>query len=143
MNKNCFGKRLHYLLVMMLSIFSLIAGAQGYNTTDWRFSNPQKFGFTVFDLDFVDNNNVIAVGSEGGIARSTDGGATWTYGVFTYNTPTGYLSFSVPGCTLCNSAGGLCSGCYRGIQYISLSGGSHGKNNGWRRHLDKCPQSII
>ena len=92
MNKNCFGKRLHYLLVMMLSIFSLIAGAQGYNTTDWRFSNPQKFGFTVFDLDFVDNNNVIAVGSEGGIARSTDGGATWTYGVFTYNTPTGYLS---------------------------------------------------
>ena len=92
MNKSCFGKKQTYLLVMLLTVISLIAGAQGYNTRDWRFSNPQKFGFTVYDLDFVDNNNVIAVGAEGGIARSTDGGANWTYGVFTYTTPTGYLN---------------------------------------------------
>lgn len=92
MNKSCFGKKQNYLLVMLLSVISLVASAQGYNTRDWRFSNPQKFGFTVLDLDFVDNNNVIAVGAEGGIARSTDGGATWTYGVFTYTTPSGFLS---------------------------------------------------
>jgi gliding motility-associated-like protein len=46
-------------------------------------------GFTFFDVDFVDNNQVLAVGSEGGIARSTDGGKTWNYGVFTYQTSAG------------------------------------------------------
>ncbi len=93
MNKSCFGKMHHHLLVILLSFFSLFVVAQGqYNTTNWRYSNPQKFGFTVYDVDFADNNNVIAVGSDGGIAKSTDGGSTWTYGVFTYTTPTGYLS---------------------------------------------------
>jgi len=30
------------------------------------------------DVDFFDNNNVIAVGSDGGIAKSRDGGTNWT-----------------------------------------------------------------
>jgi gliding motility-associated-like protein len=61
------------------------ASAQGqYNTTNWKFSNPKQFGFTIFDIDFFDNTNVIAVGGDGGIAKSADGGANWTYGPFTY-----------------------------------------------------------
>ena len=60
-----------------------------YNTKDWRFSNPKPFGFTVSDVDFFDDNLVIAVGDQGGIARSTNGGTTWTYGIFTFPTAAG------------------------------------------------------
>lgn len=61
------------------------AKAQGeYNTVNWRFSNPKPFGFTVFDVDHFDNSNIIAVGADGGIAKSVDGGTNWTYGPFTY-----------------------------------------------------------
>lgn len=93
MNKNCLGK-LHYCLAIILFYFiSTSTRAQGYNTTDWKFSNPKQFGFTVLDVDYFDNNNVIAVGSDGGIARSTDGGSNWTYGPFTFINPaTGFLT---------------------------------------------------
>jgi gliding motility-associated-like protein len=77
----------------MASFFSLNAFAQGsYNTRDWRFSNPVPLGFTVLDVDYIDDNAVIAVGENGGIARSADGGRTWTYGIFTYNTPASLLT---------------------------------------------------
>jgi gliding motility-associated-like protein len=85
MNKRCFGK-LHYtILSIVLMLSSVLLQAQSnYNTTNWRFSNPRQFGFTVFDVDFFDNNVAVAVGSDGGIARTTDGGINWTYGPFTY-----------------------------------------------------------
>jgi gliding motility-associated-like protein len=85
---------LHYFLLISTFFFALTdLNAQGsYNTTDWRFSNPRPFGFTVLDVEFGDNNKVIAVGTDGGIARSTDGGATWTYGAFTFTGPTGVLA---------------------------------------------------
>ncbi len=92
MNKNCLGKPQHWLLLLLLSFSSILSIAQGYNTTNWRFSNPRQFGFTVTDVDFVDDNNVIAVGTDGGIAKSTDAGATWTYGAFTYISPAGYIT---------------------------------------------------
>ena len=44
------------------------------------------------DVDYFDNNNVIAVGSDGGIAKSTDGGTNWTYGPFTYTRPDGLVT---------------------------------------------------
>ncbi|MEO7308810.1 MAG: gliding motility-associated C-terminal domain-containing protein [Chitinophagaceae bacterium] len=90
MNKNCLGK-FHYWLLLMCTMLSFAhVNAQGYNTTNWRYSNPKQFGFTVFDVDYFDNNNVIAVGSDGGIAKSTDGGTNWTYGVFTFIDPKGF-----------------------------------------------------
>ena len=83
LRKICFFLAL--ILVTGGSVFS-----QGYNTTNWKFSNPKQFGFTVLDVDYFDNNNAIAVGSNGGIAKTTDGGLNWTYGVFTYINPTGF-----------------------------------------------------
>lgn len=85
--RKCFTpQRFSLLLTMIFIMFaSLHTQAQGqYNTTNWKFSNPKQFGFTVFDVDFFDNNNVIAVGGDGGIAKSVDAGANWTYGPFTY-----------------------------------------------------------
>jgi gliding motility-associated-like protein len=57
--------------------------AQGFDTTKWRFSNPKPIGFYITDVQFADNNNAVAVGSDG-IAFSRDGGSSWTYGAFTY-----------------------------------------------------------
>ena len=83
--------RLSFAFLLLLFI-SINGNAQSkFDTTNWRFSNPKQFGFTVMDLDFVDDNNVIAVGTDGGIAKSRDGGATWTYGVFTYVNANGLL----------------------------------------------------
>lgn len=94
MNKHCNWKMFNYLLVVLLSFSSISSFAQTgkYNSTDWKFSNPQQFGFTILDVDFFDNNTAIAVGSDGGIARTTDGGTNWTYGVFTYTHPTGLIA---------------------------------------------------
>jgi gliding motility-associated-like protein len=92
MNKHCFRKIQYCLLLILLSCSSKLSFGQGsYNTTNWRFSNPKPFGITVLDVDFFDNNNVIAVGSDGGLAKSTDGGATWTYGPFTFFNAAGQI----------------------------------------------------
>lgn len=88
MSKHSIRKLLCFLIILLFST-SLTWGQGVYNTSTWKFSNPKQFGFTVFDVDYFDNNNVIAVGSDGGIAKSTDGGKNWTYGVFTYPTAAG------------------------------------------------------
>ncbi len=88
MNKH-YLQRIYCFLVLMI-LATGAAFAQGYNTTNWKFSNPKQFGFTVLDVDYFDNNNAIAVGSNGGIAKTTDGGLNWTYGVFTYINPASF-----------------------------------------------------
>jgi len=79
-----------FLLAMTLLV-CLQASAQPslYDTKNWRFMNPTPMGFTFFDVDFVDNNQVLAVGGEGGIARSSDGGKDWVCGVFTFQPSAG------------------------------------------------------
>lgn len=77
--------RMAFAAVLILLFTSDSVFGQGYDTTMWRFRDPKQFGFTVLDVDFYDDNNVIAVGSDGGIAKSRDGGANWTYGPFTFN----------------------------------------------------------
>lgn len=85
MKKSCYGKMYYYLLVILISFSSLLAtGQSNYNTTNWRFNNPRQFGFTPVDVDYLDNSMALAVGSDGGIARTTDGGSNWTYGPFTF-----------------------------------------------------------
>jgi gliding motility-associated-like protein len=87
MNKNCFGKMHYCLLVILISLSSMLAMSQSYyNTTDWKFSNPQQFGNLVYDIDMFDNNVGLAVGANGLIARTTDGGSNWTYGPFSFKT---------------------------------------------------------
>lgn len=93
MNKHCFEKMHYYLLVIMLVGFSFSSVAQSdYRTNKWRFSDPKQFGFTVLDVHFYNNNLGIAVGGSGGIATTTDGGAKWTYGPFTFTSPAGLVT---------------------------------------------------
>jgi gliding motility-associated-like protein len=90
MNKHCFKKKHHYILVIMFLILSSSSLAQSeYRTDKWRFSDPKQFGFTVLDVQFYNNNLGIAVGGNGGIARTTDGGTKWAYGPFTYTSTVG------------------------------------------------------
>lgn len=92
MNKHFFRKMQYSLLVLLISFSSGLSFGQGsYNSTNWRFSNPKPFGITVLDVDFFDNNNVIAVGSDGGLAKSNDGGTTWSYGPFTFFNAAGVI----------------------------------------------------
>lgn len=72
------------MVLTMLGVSTLSQGQGFYNTVKWKFSNPKQFGFTVLDVDYFDNNNVIAVGGNGGIAKSTDAGKNWQYGPFTF-----------------------------------------------------------
>jgi gliding motility-associated-like protein len=87
---------MHYcLLLVMLALVSFSSMAQvqsDYRTDKWRFSDPKQFGFTVTDVQFYDNNFAIAVGSSGGIARTTDGGNKWIYGPFTFTSPAGLVT---------------------------------------------------
>jgi len=90
MNKHYFGKLHYYSLVILLLIFSASSLAQSeYRTDKWRFSDPKQFGFTVLDVQFYDNNVGVAVGSNGGIATTKDGGTKWSYGPFTFTSPAG------------------------------------------------------
>jgi gliding motility-associated-like protein len=85
MRKSITKQKFYCLLGMIVFMLSAISDAQAqYDTTKWKFSNPRQFGFTILDVDFFDNNNVIAVGNDGGIARSTNAGVNWSYGPFTY-----------------------------------------------------------
>jgi len=93
MNKLCYVKVLPFLIMLLLvaGADQVTAQVSSYNTVNWRFSNPKQFGFTTLDVDFFDNANVIAVGSDGAIARSTDGGSNWTYGPFIFQNLAGQV----------------------------------------------------
>ncbi len=77
-------KNTFYLSAILLLLSTISYGQGFYNTTNWKFSNPKQMGITFFDVDFFDNNNVIAVGGAGGIAKSIDGGRNWKYGPFSF-----------------------------------------------------------
>jgi gliding motility-associated-like protein len=91
MNYYCLEKK-HWLVLLLLVLFTSTLSFAQLENPKWRFSNPKVFGFNVLDAEFVDNNTVIAVGSSGAIARSTDGGTSWTYGAFTFTDATGLLN---------------------------------------------------
>ncbi len=92
MTNFCFGKTQRFLLLLSFSLFTLIVQAQTtFNTTNWRYSNPRQFGFTILDLDFFDDNRGIAVGA-GGLSYTRDGGKSWIYGPLTYVNAAGQVT---------------------------------------------------
>lgn len=65
-------------LIATLLLASGSASAQ-MGQSLWKFSNPKTFGFNVTAAEYYDDNLAIVAGDGGGIARTTDGGATWQY----------------------------------------------------------------
>lgn len=57
---------------------AVVTNAQ-LGTGKWSFSNPKPFGFLGTAISYADDNNGLIVGDPGGIAKTTDGGATWSY----------------------------------------------------------------
>lgn len=91
MKKSCYGKIMRYLPVILFFLSSLLASGQQtfYNVKNWRFANPRQFGFNVNDIDFVNDTRGVAVGANGGIAYTNDGGTTWSYANFSFIDRTG------------------------------------------------------
>jgi photosystem II stability/assembly factor-like uncharacterized protein len=76
------------ITIFLLSI-TLDANAQvGQNNFSYR--NPTPLGISFSDVSFFDDNNGIAVGNASSIARTTNGGTTWTYGVVMFNAASGF-----------------------------------------------------
>ncbi len=94
MKKSCFRKVLRYLPVILFFLSSLLASGQQsfYDVRNWRFANPRQFGFNVIDIDFVNDTRGVAVGANGGIAYTNDGGTTWNYANFSFIDRTGIQS---------------------------------------------------
>jgi len=83
------------LHITVLSIFflSITAAAQAQlGSSKWQYSNPKPFGFVSYQISYADNNNALVVGEAGGIAKTTDGGGTWTYFGYATTNASGDLS---------------------------------------------------
>ena len=79
-------------IIISLLLLNFTLSAQQLAQTNWRFSNAKPVGFTLYGLSFYDNNNGIAIGASNGcIAKTTDGGTTWKYGVFSFTDPSGIV----------------------------------------------------
>jgi photosystem II stability/assembly factor-like uncharacterized protein len=77
-----------FFTLFMFGLYASPATAQvGQN--NFKYNTPKPLGATFLDVSFYDNNNGIAVGNAASIARTTDGGTTWTYGAVVFNTAAG------------------------------------------------------
>ena len=74
--KNSLLINLKSLCILLILI---IPGFESYSQSNWTHLNPKPMGFTMLDASFADANNGWAVGEQGCIAKTTDGGTSWTY----------------------------------------------------------------
>ena len=81
------SKRFCLLLILMM------LGFGSFSQTNWTLLTPKPLGFTIYDASFVDANNGWAVGEAGTIAKTTDGGITWTNRAMPPYTGNGLVNF--------------------------------------------------
>ena len=87
MPKHCLEKRFSLLLAICLLVTSFTATAQlnpPIGSSPWGFANPKPTGYSWLDMSFVDNQTGLAVGTNGGLGRTTDSGRTWLAIPFKY-----------------------------------------------------------
>ena len=97
MRKHFLKKRLSLLLTLALFFLTTISNAQlnpPIGGSPWKFANPSPIGYSLFDMSFIDNSNGLAVGSNGGITRTTDSGRNWVGIPFKYVTNTGTVQLA-------------------------------------------------
>lgn len=69
------------LLLSFFCVCNMVTAQLG--SSKWQYSNPKPFGFVSYQIAYADNNNALVVGEAGGIAKTTDGGGTWSYFAYT------------------------------------------------------------
>lgn len=81
-------RNISILLLLLVASTSLQAQL---GTNQWKYSNPEPFGFWGWQMSYADDNTALLVGEYGAIAKTTDGGATWQYFAFTTTDNAGEL----------------------------------------------------
>jgi photosystem II stability/assembly factor-like uncharacterized protein len=98
MVRHCLEKKLNVVAILILFITTMNANAQVVNpamgTSPWKFANPTPIGYSLSDMSFIDDNLGLAVGANGGIARTTDGGRNWVAIPFKYVTNTNSVALA-------------------------------------------------
>lgn len=97
MLRNCFSKIFSLLAVGALLLTATQTAAQlnpAIGSSQWKYKTPSQYGFVMNDMSFVDNNNGLAVGNNGAIAKTTDGGYNWQYIAYKYLSNTNQVSLA-------------------------------------------------
>ncbi|MEQ1676141.1 MAG: YCF48-related protein, partial [Chitinophagaceae bacterium] len=97
MVRNCLKKMYALLVVFALLITGTNISAQlnpPLGASDWKYVTPFQYGYVMNDMSFIDNNTGLAVGNNGAIAKTTDGGYNWQYLSFKYITATNSISLA-------------------------------------------------
>ena len=118
MLKHCLEKWLRLFLASLILLPSFTSQAQTnppMGSSPWRYANPTPMGYSLTDMSFIDNKTGLAVGVNGGIARTTDSGRNWQAIAYKYATNTGAVQlasfndvqFVTPAVAYAVAAGGL------------------------------------
>jgi gliding motility-associated-like protein len=85
----CFYRRtLVALTILVLATLQLSAQLNPpMGSSPWGFANPKPIGYSLLDMSFINDNNGLAVGTNGGIIKTTDGGRNWVGIPYKYVTP--------------------------------------------------------
>jgi photosystem II stability/assembly factor-like uncharacterized protein len=57
--------------------FGVIPSSASLGQSGWFWQNPLPLGNSLYAVSVLDSDTVTAVGADGTIVRTTDGGATW------------------------------------------------------------------
>ncbi|HEX2684177.1 MAG TPA: hypothetical protein VHL77_09605, partial [Ferruginibacter sp.] len=82
MAKRCSKEGISIMIVLILLATCLSSTAQlnpPIGSSPWKYVVPFQHGFNMSDISFIDNKTGLAVGNNGGIARTTDSGRNWQY----------------------------------------------------------------
>src|SRR5688572_7056234 len=97
MSKHCLEKWLRLFFALFFLVPSLASKAQTnppMGSSPWKFANPTPIGYSFTDMSFIDNRTGLAVGSNGGIMRSTDSGRSWVAIAYKYTSNTGSVQLA-------------------------------------------------
>ncbi|MBC8145829.1 MAG: hypothetical protein H7X80_09590, partial [bacterium] len=62
---------------MRLLLLVIATTLSTFAQSGWEWQNPLPVGSTLHGVDIIDSATITAVGQDGVIVRSSDGGATW------------------------------------------------------------------
>lgn len=82
------------LILVMMGYNSMAQLNPPIGSSPWKYVVPFQHGFNMNDMSFVDNRTGLAVGNNGGIARTTDSGRNWQYIPFKFINPAGTVALA-------------------------------------------------